>query len=360
MRGGGTSLAGMASEPAALSEEVPGPLRRAVEAYRMRWKRRRLVVRAMRKGAELTPVTPHPPTARGAMLAFATVRNEAVRLPYWLAHHRRLGVDRFLIVDNGSTDGGAELLAAEPDVALWHTSASYRAARFGMDWLTALQTRYAHDRWCLVLDADELLIYPHWQERPLTALAAALEAGGHQALGALMVELYPKGPLSETSYTAGQDPIEALPYFDATGYRAKRQRPARNLWVQGGPRDRVFFAEAPARAPTLNKLPFLRWRRGYAWLNSTHAALPPRVNLSWSGPGDPRLSGALLHTKFLPVIVEKSADATHRAEHFGAPDEFAAYHDAVASDPVLWHSEAVRYEGWEQLDALGLMSRGGW
>ncbi len=360
MRGGGTSPVGMTSDAPALAEDVPGPIRRAMEAYRMRWKRRRLVLRALRSFGELRPVTPHPETAPGAILAFATVRNEAVRLPHWLNHCRRLGVDRFLIVDNGSADGSAELLAAEPDVALWHAPGSYRAARFGMDWITTLQTRFAQGRWCLTLDADELLIYPHWEERPLSALAAALDARGAQALGALMVELFPRGALSQTRYAPGDDPTRVLPYFDATGYRARRQRPARNLWVQGGPRDRVFFAEVPSRAPTLNKLPFVRWQRGNAWLNSTHAALPPRLNLAWNGPGDTRLSGALLHTKFLPEIVGKSADPAHRAEHFGDPSAFGAYHDAVASDPELWHPGAVCYEGWQQLAALGLISAGGW
>ena len=351
----------MPSDRPLLSDAAaPSLPRRAWEAYRMRWKRRRLVLRALRKLGELQPVTPYPRPPRGAILAFACLRDEAERLPSWLAHNRRLGVDRFVIVDNGSTDGTADLLRREPDVSLWRTAASYRAARFGMDWLTALQHRLAPGHWCLTVDADELLVYPHWEERPLGALAAELERRGQPALGALMVELYPRGPLSQARHAPGQDPVEALPWFDPGPYRARRQRPALNLWVQGGPRARTFFREAPARAPTLNKLPFLRWRRGQAWLNSTHAALPPKLNLAWDGPGDPRLSGALLHTKFLPGIVARSADPAHRAEHFGDPAAFAAYHDALAADPDLWHPGAVRYEGWRQLEALGLMSSGGW
>lgn len=326
----------------------------------MRWKRRRLVLRALRKMGELVPVTPYARPRRGAVLAFASLRNEALRLPYWLAHHRRLGVDRFLIVDNDSDDGTLDLLSDQPDVALWRTGESYRAARFGMDWLTGLQHRMGVGHWCLTLDADELLIYPHWQERPLRALADELQNRKVDALGALMVELFPKGSLSSTACAPGQDPVEVLPYFDASGYRVRRQRPAQNLWVQGGPRDRVFFADRPRRAPTLNKLPLVFWRRGFAWLNATHAALPPRLNRAWDGPGDTRLSGALLHTKFLPEIVGKSVDPAHRAEHFGDPSVFAAYHDALAADPVLFHAGATRYEGWQQLEALGLMSRGGW
>ena len=86
-----------------------------------------------------------------------------IRLPHFLDYYRRLGVDHFLFVDNGSDDGTAEYLAAQPDVSLWATNHSYRLARFGVDWLGWLQWRYGHGHWCLTVDADELLVYPDCQ-----------------------------------------------------------------------------------------------------------------------------------------------------------------------------------------------------
>lgn len=333
----------------------------AWQRYRLRWVRRRLLWRALRSRHALTPVRRrtqaiHP----GAILCFACIRNEAARLPFWLAHNRRLGVDHFLIVDNGSADGGAEMLAGQGDVSLWSARGSYRAARFGMDWLTWLQMRHGHGHWCLTVDADEVLIYPHWEDRPLPALADALQARGQAGLGALMLELYPKGPLSGVTHRPGDDPAALMPWFDPGPYRVARQAPLGNLWVQGGPRDRMFFAQAPHRAPTLNKIPFLRWSRGYVWRNATHSALPPPLNLCWDGPGDARLSGVLLHDKFLPSIVARSAHPEHRAEHFGRPVDFAAYHDALAADPELWCAGSARYAGWRDLLARGLMGDGGW
>ena len=54
--------------------------------------------------------------SRDEIRAFMTVRNEALRLPSTLRHHRTLGVDRFFVLDNGSTDGTLDYLAGEPDV----------------------------------------------------------------------------------------------------------------------------------------------------------------------------------------------------------------------------------------------------
>ena len=81
-----------------------------------------------------------------------------IRLPHWLDHHRALGVDHFLIVDNDSDDGTCAYLVSQPDVSLWTTRNSYKLSRFGMDWLTHLQRLYAHGHWCLTIDADEIFI----------------------------------------------------------------------------------------------------------------------------------------------------------------------------------------------------------
>ena len=47
--------------------------------------------------------------------AFAIVKDEMFYLPSFLDHHRRLGVDQFVILDDQSSDGTRELLAAQPD-----------------------------------------------------------------------------------------------------------------------------------------------------------------------------------------------------------------------------------------------------
>lgn len=330
-------------------------------AYRLRMRRRWLLGRALRRRRQLVVVADRTAEiAPGDILGFMCVRNEMQRLPFVLDHHRRLGVRQFLIVDNASTDGTAEFLATRPDVSLWRTSASYKAARFGMDWLIWLLIRHGHGHWCLTLDADEILVYPHWPTRCLRALTDWLDRQGQTALGALTVDLYPAGRVSEGAHAPGDDPLTVLRWFDSGNYQVQVQPRMGNLWIQGGARARAFFASDPRRAPTLNKIPLVRWHWRYAYVNSTHALLPPRLNRVYATDGGMLTSGALLHTKFLPGIIDRAAEEKARGEHFADGAQYASYYDRLTADPVLHCAASTQFTGWRQLEALGLMSRGGW
>lgn len=334
---------------------------RVALAYRLRWKRRRLLFRALRKCRQLHPVSDRTAgIAAGAILCFATLRNEAARLPFFLAHYRRLGVTHFLIVDNGSDDGTTALLRDQPDVSLWQSDHSYKLSRFGMDWLTWLQMRHGHGHWCLTVDADEILVYPHWETRPLVALTEWLDGEGLRSFGAMMLDMYPQGPLDGAPYQPGDDPTDTLHWFDAGNYMIQRHPVQDNLWIQGGVRARLFFADEPRRAPTLNKVPLVRWDRRFAYLSSTHQILPRRLNRVYDDAGGERLSGVLLHTKFLHMIVEKSREEIDRRQHFENSALYQPYHTALVGAPDLWCPHSTKYTGWEQLEDIGLMSKGNW
>lgn len=294
------------------------------------------------------------------ILAFVTLRNEILRLPFFLDHHRKLGVRQFLVVDNGSDDGSTDYLRDQPDVSLWRTDDSYKLSRFGMDWLTWLQRQYGNGHWCLTIDADEVLIYPDWDSRDLNALTGWLSDRNISSFGAIMLDMYPKGPLSVQPYAAGQDPTDALRWFDADNYRRQRNPKFQNEWIQGGVRDRVFFGDRPERAPTLNKVPLVHWKRGYAYVTSTHHMLPAKLNHVFDSQVDGRPSGVLLHSKFLNTIGQKSAEERTRREHFENSDLYEDYYQSLIDDIDLWYDGSTRYTGWQQLIDCGLMSKGDW
>ena len=333
----------------------------AVHSYRLRLQRKRWRLRAFRKRRELTAVAQRTDLIRpGHILVFSTFRNEAVRLPYFLKYYREMGVNHFLMVDNDSDDGGRDFLASQPDVSLWTTDASYKRARFGVDWLNWLQMKYGHGHWTLVVDPDELFVFPFCDTRPIRALTDWLDASSIRSFSAMLLDMYPKGGIADTPYRAGQDPLEIANWFDAGNYSIYHNARYGNLWIQGGPRMRQFFADDPARAPALNKIPLVKWHHRYAYHSSTHTLLPRGLNLTYDEWGGEKASGVLLHTKFLSTFGDKAREEIQRGQHYAGSREYKAYADQMEVNPDLWCKWSEQYINWRQLEILGLMSKGNW
>ena len=333
----------------------------AWQSYRLRLQRKRWRIRAFRKRRELKRVVNRTDQIRpDDLLTFSTMRNEAIRLPYFLDYYREMGINHFLMVDNNSTDGSLDYLASQPDVSVWSTSASYKRSRFGVDWLNWLQMKYAHGHWALVVDPDEFLVYPFCDTRPLRALTDWLDASSIKSFSAMLLDMYPKGRLDEQPYQAGQNPLEIASWFDSGNYTISRNHLFSNLWIQGGPRARVFFPDSPELAPALNKVPLVKWDRRYAYVSSSHMLLPRGLNQVYDEWGGEKASGVLLHAKFLDTFNAKAAEELDRKQHYSASVEYKAYADTLRDDPDLWCKWSEKYINWRQLEILGLMSKGNW
>lgn len=318
-------------------------------------------MRAWRKGRELRVIVNRTTQVRpDHIMVFSTIRNERVRLPFFLRYYRDLGVNHFVFVDNDSTDGSREFLAAQPDVSLWHTTGSYKRARFGMDWINWLLAKHGHGHWTLCVDPDEFFVYPFCDTRPLRALTDWLDASSIKSFPAMLLDMYPKGPIDARPYVEGQDPLEITQYFDSGNYTISRNRRFGNLWIQGGPRARVFFRDVPERAPALNKVPLVRWNREFAYVSSTHMLLPRGLNLVYDEWGGEKASGVLLHAKFLDTFAAKAEEEMSRNQHYANSHEYKAYKAGLARQPDLWCRWSEKYINWRQLEILGLMSKGNW
>jgi len=333
----------------------------AWQSYKLRLRRRRCRIRAFRKRRDLRPVADRTADIRPSdLLLFSTQRNEGVRLPYFLQYYREMGVNHFLFVDNDSDDGSLDYLRRQPDVSVWTTRASYKRSRFGVDWMNWLLMKYGHDHWCLTVDPDELLLYPFCDTRPLRALTDWLDASSIKSFSAMLLDMYPKGRIDLYPYSAGQDPLEIANWFDAGNYTISKNPQFGNLWIQGGPRARMFFTEMPEAAPALNKIPLVRWDRKYAYMSSTHNLLPRGLNLIYDEWGGEKASGVLLHTKFLDTFSQKAEEELERRQHYGASREYIAYAEGVKENPDLWCKWSEKYINWRQLEILGIMSKGNW
>ena len=331
------------------------------QSYKMRIRRKHAKARAFRKHFGLRSVADRTELIKPKdVLLFSTLRNEHVRLPYFLKYYRDLGISHFLIVDNNSDDGSCDYLADQPDVSVWHTKGSYKRSRFGVDWINWLQQKYGHDHWTLVVDPDEFFVYPFCDTRPIRALTDWLDSSAIKSFGAMLLDMYPKGRIDAIPYRRGQDPIEIASWFDPGNYMIEKNQKFGNLWIQGGPRARVFFPDTPKKAPALNKIPLVKWNRRYAYVSSTHMLLPRGLNHVYDQWGGEMASGILLHAKFLDTFTLKAEEELNRKQHYRGSIEYKAYAENLRETPELWCKWSEKYINWRQLEILGLMSKGNW
>jgi glycosyltransferase involved in cell wall biosynthesis len=277
-------------------------------------------------------------------------RNEALRLPYALEYHRALGVDRFFVVDNGSTDGTLDLLLQTRDVHLFSTDESYAASNYGLAWINPLLAEFAVGHWQLTIDADELLVYPDCERVDLHVLTERLDAAGDEAVATFLLDMYGDGPIASTAYAAGDSLVAACPYFDGDSYDIASLDATHPVPAIGGPRARVFWARSGSNRPPpyLAKLPLARWRERRAYGASTHVL-----------PGAPvsRMTGALLHFKFLYDFPARAAEEAARGEHWQAGAQYDVYDSLFRADSglSLFYDGSVRYENSRQLVEMGLL-----
>ena len=109
----------------------------------------------------------------------SAMRNEGPFVLEWLAYHRVIGIDRVVVVSNGSTDGSDALLTAlaeAGEITFLHTAPGRGIAPQDAA-VTAFETEvgYHAGTWYLWLDADEFLNI-HVGDRTVQALIRAIGA----------------------------------------------------------------------------------------------------------------------------------------------------------------------------------------
>jgi hypothetical protein len=293
--------------------------------------------------------------AEHEVLCGVTVRDEADLLPYFLEYHERLGVDRFLVVDNLSRDGTRELLLAHPKVHLWQTEMRYWPANAGTAWIEVLFRKFAYDHWCLVVDPDELFYYPDVETRSLPQLCDELDRMGKVAMPAVLLDMYGDRPVREAVLRAGQDPREFAPFFDREFFHWRGTAgPWRNFeGFAGGLRQRAFGGDS---YPFLSKIPLFRYTHDRVIAGGVHStnARPAEVASE---------RGAVLHFKFIARFIDRLDDELRdrRSDAGDSSESYGTYEQALTSEPDLCLYDptlSVRLRDSRQLVELGIMSDG--
>jgi glycosyltransferase involved in cell wall biosynthesis len=310
------------------------------------------------------------------ILLFAKIKNESLRIEHFLQWYRQLGVARFFLIDNESNDGTLEIIQNQPDCHVFQNVGNMGHAKAGIDWITPLLNEYGAGHWCVIADADELLVYQDYEEEQLSVLCERLRSKGFNAFHCMLIDMYPANSRDAKAYSAGQSFLTVSPLFDRKGYSFHRFEDG-NIIVKGGPRARLFYSVPLARIthfalrviraglpvlkgikwfeslepkipPSLNKVPLVYWNHGLSYADGAHYLYNAKIATE---------TGALLHFKFLGDFAERMGNATLAAAYFNQGEEYKRYNARLKSqgDIRFQCNLTVPFKGSRQLIDLGLI-----
>lgn len=276
------------------------------------------------------------PDAPEEIRLFMVVRNESLRLPFIFQYYFLLGVDRMFVIDHGSTDGTRSFLLSQKNTHVFEINDRHEDHPY---WFDLLLCQYGAGHWCLVVDADEMVIYPHYEKVSLRELCTFLDNGGYEAMNFVLLDMYSDKPLFLTSYRPDTDPLSVAPYFDPPPYFTNKYG-----FLYGGMRERVFGVRA-----SLSKFSLFRFRPSMFTITGMHYIKGAKIFY--------KLRGAVLHFKFLSDFCPRVSEEVRRKEHWRGAREYRVYMRKIKQNPdiSLFYPGSVKFMGSDQLLHLGFM-----
>lgn len=251
------------------------------------------------------------------------VRNELLMLPHFLEHYRRLGVKCFLMADNLSDDGTREYLLQQSDVGLFSVDTEYKKSHYGVAWQQALLGNFCLNKWVLLADADELLIYPDCEHLPLVEfIRATADLEGADCIRTDMIDMYPYGDLAEADLRE-HPPLSVAQWFDAIPFTE---------WRLGN----GHFSNAPSLLSSLrHRITPLAEPHSFTAQKYGLLRYKPWIRLS---QGIHDISGVKVasqhawfaHIKYHAGFKEKVESEIRRGQHFDNAREYRRYAEILA------------------------------
>lgn len=274
----------------------------------------------------------------------ALAHNEMYFLPTWLDHYRKLGAERFIILDDASTDNTLAYLRAQLDVMvvgshrrfgdtvpvidrLDPTGQTVEMRRMAHLWRMILMEKFTLNRWVVQADLDEFLIIP--EGRTLTSIFEKFAVSDYDAITTTMLDIYPASikalRAQMTQHTAN---FADDWFFDALPHRLPKADHFRVVYH--GSRARLFHHFLPKTAMPphkhlrerlrfwyrregayrkvndTQKFSLVRWRPG-TWMQSAH-----RISL----PVSPKHHLPILHMKFTGDLYRRAQIAIRDKSYY--------------------------------------------
>lgn len=161
------------------------------------------------------------------------VKNDLDRMKLFFDYYRHLGVRKFIVIDNNSTDGTREYSIGQPDTRVYLVTEAFQTQKKEA-WIEKVLALTGYNRWYVVVDSDELLDYVGSEYLKIDEFIKQNSVNGAVRLQGYMVDMYSKAPLFSEQCDYQEIP-KVFSLFDVDSYHETRPN-----MIYGGPRHRLF------------------------------------------------------------------------------------------------------------------------
>ena len=246
-------------------------------------------------------------------ILFCVIKNDFEKLPTFMEHYRRLGVEVFVFLDNCSTDGTREYLCTQKDVIVYSSEQEYSSVR-RVAWINRLLAIYGCDRWCMVVDSDELVTFIGSEELTFRDVIRKATDKGHNRIAGFMLDMYTKDGLFMAD---SEDYVDKMCWFDRNSYQLRMDK--NGLVIKGGPRGRMFGRQKPV----LSKYPLFYFGKD-DFVASSHY-MTPAISKE-----ETVVLFAICHYKFMDdKDLLKIKEAVEKENYAGNSADYKAYLSSI-------------------------------
>lgn len=247
------------------------------------------------------------------------IKNDIEKIPYFMEHYRKLGIEEFVFVDNLSTDGTFEYLLEQPDTIVYQCKHPFTADR-KIAWMNRLAAEVGDNTWYLMVDSDEFVTYIDSEKQNIEKLVETCQRKGYKRIGSVMLDMYSKDSLFDSDIQ--KNFMKEFKYLDKDTYVVTQANIG--IKVKGGPRKRVFGTEMK-----LSKYALFYFENDDV-IPSAHYLIPHE-----KGYNVP-IGIGLLHYKFINKSdYDKVVEAVETGMHSNNSEEYKTYFQVIKSNAKL-------------------------
>ena len=211
---------------------------------------------------------------------------------------------------------------------------AYSSSNAGVDWVNHILDALDHRGWVLMVDADELLMWPGSNEG-ISALCRKAWAAGMNRVFTPMLDAYPEHALSVSEhkpYQTGTPFWAYAPWVDPWKYYEFRAGRLGRLRITGGPRDRLLQRETKSSGSQMSKQSLAYYGVGGTRFFNSHFTEDPCPS---------RIVAPLVHYKMLSDLGDRARRAIADEQHW---DNAGEWKDLMANkvlDTSMYREDSV-------------------